>query len=257
MKASCTALALSFALIFTQPLFAQSPGTLALTDVGRPVLKAALKLTEQYGYVITYEEPAYRSKDDLVDVSHDFHPHPAWRKILVPKGGNLNVTLPHGPLKPTEMYALLQGLVDSWNASDQGGAQFAVVEDGAVFHIVPTQIRDESGNWKSVTPVLETPISLATEGRTIDETFDAVAAAVAASAGVKVKSLPEGGIIMGPVQRDKYTLGASQEPAASVLMRTLKMMPTPRSWYLLYDPTTRAYFMNILGCPTVPPSNAP
>jgi hypothetical protein len=61
------------------------------------------------------------------------------------------------------MYGLLEQVVQSWNGSNQGGGQFAVEEDGAVFHIVPTEVRDKDGNWQSVHSILAARISLPTE----------------------------------------------------------------------------------------------
>lgn len=225
--------------------------SLAITDEPRPVLKAILALESRYGFAITYEEPEYDYPGDLKDVTksrkdlNSFAPGKA-PKVVIPLGGSLRLTLPTATqLSQAAMYAVLQQLVESWKGSNQGGANFDVEEDGPVFHVVPIEVRDRNGNWKSVESILAMPISLPTESRTEYETWRTICSDVAANAGVRVYAMPNGGLILGPPQSAQYELGSDAEPAESVLMRAIKVMGQERSWYLLYDPTTRAYYMNI------------
>jgi len=224
---------------------------LAITGDARPVLKAILELESRYGYAITYEEPKYDYQGDLKDVTQsrkDLKSFASGKapKTFIPVGGSLQLTLPAtAQVSQPAMNALLQQLVESWSDSNQGGAHFTVEEDGAVFHVVPTAVRDANGNWQSVESILAKPISFPTESRTEYETWQTICSDVAANAGVRVFAIPNGGLIFGPPQNAHYVLGADAEPAESVLMRAIKAMGKKRSWYLLYDPTTRAYYMNI------------
>jgi hypothetical protein len=237
-------------IIYAGGAGAQTGSMLAVSNHSRPVLKAILDLTTTYGYVITYEDPVYVYQGDLKDRTQlrkdlkGFAPGQA-PKVSIPQGGSLQLMLPGGAMSEEGMYALLQQLVGSWNSSDQGGAHFAVEEDGAVFHVVPTGVRDQSGNWQSVESIMTTPISLPAHKRTEDQTFDAICSELSASAHIKVHSIPNGGLVFGTPQTARLTLEAYDEPAESVLMRAIKMTGQKRSWYLLYDPTARAFFMNI------------
>lgn len=223
----------------------------------RTVLRAILALERNYGYVITYEEPKYVYAGDLKDITglrRDLNRYPQGKapKVLIPLGGRLQLPLPRSSrLSDSEMYDLLKQLVDEWNDSNQGGAHFAVQENDAIFHIVPTEVRDISGNWQPVQSALAVSISLPKEPRTERQTFEAICGAVSAKAGIRLYSLPNGGLILGPPRITEYALGANDEQASNVLLRAFKAMGITRSWYLLYDPTTHAYYMNINAVPGV------
>lgn len=225
--------------------------TMTITNQSRPVMRALLQLSKQYGYVITYEEPILIYTDDLRDVTTQRHiSRYSARKILIPHGGSLQLQLPAGSkIGEQGMDDLLQQLVEAWADSNQGGAHFAVEEDGATFHIVPTEVRDSDGNWQAVESILKKPISLPSQPRDKYQTFDAICRAISISAGPKVNCLPDGGLIVGPWQTAQYTVGANDEPAESVLTRAIAQIMGRSSWYLLYDPTTRSYFLNILRQP--------
>lgn len=255
------------------PAGAQTATTLTYTNRSRPVLRAVLDLskTYDYSYVITYEDPIYVYPGDLSDVTsqRNITPYSA-RRILIPLGGSLQLPLPGGSsISQQGMYTLLQQLVESWNDSSQGGSHFQVEEDSHGFHIVPTEVRDTTGSWRAVVSIMDDLISLPTESRTEDQMFQAICDALSFSANVHIYSLPEGGLIIGHRSPAKYTLGATDESAESVMTRAFKMLgQTPRAWYLLYDPTMHAYYMNInrvvspnqlppVPLPRAQPSNAP
>lgn len=241
-------LSLGIILAFVFGAHAHAQTSLTFKARSRPVLRAALALTAKYGYVITYEEPIYTDPDDLKDVTaqHNAPPH-STRRILIPRGGDVQLPLPAGgSVNQETMYVLLQTLLQSWNASNQGGAHFAVKEDGAVFHIVPTEVRDADGNWQPVTSILYEPLSFANAVGTRDQTLQRICDAI--RVGIRVNCLPDGAVIVGPPQTQQYRLAAYAEPGESVLTRALKTMGK-NSWYLLYDPTEHAYYMNIIREP--------
>lgn len=252
---------LALGMVLSVVLGAQAQAqTLTFKARSRPVLRAALALTAKYGYVITYEDPIYANPDDLKDVTaqHKVPPH-STRRILIPRGGDLQLSVPSsGKISEETMYGLLQTLVQTWNDSNQGGAHFAVKEDGAVFHIVPTEVRDIDGNWQPVTSVLDGLVSFPNSAGTRDQTIQRICDAIRAS--VRINCLPDGGVIIGPPQREQYELAADAESAESVLTRALTMMGK-NSWYLLYDPTEHAYYMNVIkepeSLPIVKPPGAP
>ncbi len=90
-----------------------------MVDSGRPVDLAAITLAEQYGIVVSVEDPPYIYREDIKDVtaevSRDRTPP---NRVLVPKGGRLEVTFDlgaHGA--PANVRAVLQRLVDAANAA--------------------------------------------------------------------------------------------------------------------------------------------
>lgn len=239
-----------FSVLFGGSVKAQNVTTLTYTNRPRPVLMAVLDLTRtyNYAYVISYEDPRYVYQGDLSDVTSERNITAySASKVLIPRGGNLQLTLPAGTSMGQQgMYTLLQQLVGSWNNSGQGGAHFQVDEDGSTFHIVPTEVRNMAGNWQTVGSIMDDLISLPERPRTKDQMFQAICNALSFSAGIRVHSIPNGGLIIGPRSPASYTIGATDEPAGSVMTRAFTLLgQTPRTWYLLYDPTMHAYYLNI------------
>ena len=231
----------------------QDPETLEITSP-RPVLKAVEELNAKYTYIITYEEPKILYPGDVEDVTRQRRAEAKSRgkvvmapRVLALNSGSVEVRLPtivH--VSEAAMYNLLQGVVRSWNDSNQGGAHFEVEEDGAAFHIVPAEIRDQNGNWRSIQSILNAPISFPTALRSDSGTFKAIAYALRVVAGARVFSIVNGGVRLGgPPDTKQYLIGAKDEPGVEVLMRAFKAMGAKRTWYLNYDPTSRAYVLNI------------
>jgi len=250
--------------LFARHANAQENRALEIT-YPRPVLKAVEDLSEKYGYVITYEEPKVVYSGDVQDITQQRMAEAKAqgkvvmvRRVLALNGGSVEVPLPTtAQVSVSTMYSLLQQLVRSWTDSNQGGAHFAVEEDGAIFHIVPTEVRDQNGNWQTVQSILNVPISLATEARTDLDTFKAIANAVAAQAGVRLRWVVNGGLMIGgQLNTKRYVIGAQGEPAATVLMRAFKSMGTKRTWYLNYDPTSHTYVLNIDDVQPTTPANS-
>lgn len=230
--------------------------TLIVTNRSRPVMRAALQLMAKYGYVITYEEPRYTFKGDLRDVTQerqDFNRFPPGKapKVLRPVGGNVQLTLPTTTDK-LSVDGALQRLVQSWVDSDQGGPHFQIKQEGDVFHIVPTEIRDRDGNWSVVQSILATPISLPNRPRTEHDMFKAICTALSLKVGVKVALALNGGFVVGPPETKQYALGAQEEPADSVLLRAFNLVDTKMTWILTYEPTGHIYFLNIDDIRTMP-----
>lgn len=252
-----------FSSFYVHSAVAQTPSnTSMLTIVSpRPVLQAIEDLTAKYGYVVTYAEPKVIYSGDVEDITKRRRTlgKVVPRRVLAPLGGKVQLTMPStARISKLTMYALLQQLVQLWTDSDQGGAHFQVEQGEGAFHVVPTEVRDKNGNWQPVDSILATAISLPTVPRTALETFKAIANAVGANAGVRVFPVVNGGVMLGgSPDATKYVIGAQEEPAASVLMRVFKSMGIKRTWFLLYDPTMRAYVLNIDDVQPPPSATAP
>lgn len=217
----------------------------------RPVLRAIMDLESKYGYVITYEDPRYVYQGDLRDTTKERRDLYRWApgkapKTVVPVGGSLALTLPSGTaVDESTMYGIVQHLLGYWLDSNQGGAHFEVEQEGAVFHIVPTEVRNTNGNWQPTESVLTIPISLPSQPRTERMTFRAIGEAISAAAGVKVAAVLNSGFVVGPPETAQYSLGAHDEQASSVLMRAIKMVGKKMSWYLWYDSMAHDYLLNV------------
>jgi hypothetical protein len=226
---------------------------------GRPVFRAVLKLQEQYGYVITYEDPPYRTADDLNDVApmihKDYLKFPADQRptLFVPKSVELNLKFPASLTTSGALgiYAILTQLVQTQNNSGKGG-HFRVEQVGNVFHVIPIDVRDRNGNWTGHESLLDTPISLPNGDRTEQQLYQAIAAQVATRSGVQIHAAVNGGILLGraPPNPD-MNLGASNELARDVLTRVIESHTGKRTWALLHTPEMgeNVYHLNIMDIP--------
>jgi len=245
-------------------LFTPKDGFILLkVDSGRPVDRAASTLQARYGYAITYEDPPYTNGDDLQDVSakvvRNYWAYPHWvaPKVIVPRGGALTLHLPTSShIDSQGLDAILQQLVRAQANSPRGG-RFRIEQAGDVFHVIPTEVRDQHGNWSAIAPLLDVLISLPTQSRSYEELIEAVCKAV--SAATRIEMLPGAGtggfgIFGSTVGPKRYVLGSNHEPARRVLDRILSAVEGDRgrlSWVLLYspEPTRGSYYLNILPIP--------
>src|SRR5579862_4771363 len=105
-------------------------------------------LDQRYGYVVTLETPPYVYEDDLQDemalrndsgrVSKSIGP----KKIMTAKGLPLSLNLPPAANVGTvEMSSIVKQLVQNVSTSNRG-AHYRVEQEGDVFHIIPSEVRD-------------------------------------------------------------------------------------------------------------------
>jgi hypothetical protein len=231
---------------------------------GRPTFRATQKLQEEYGYVITYEDPPYRFAGDLHDIApvirKDYakfpvDSRPIW---LVPKTAELDVTFPVALTTsgPQGMHTILAKVVAAANNIGSGG-RFRVEQDGDVFHVIPVDIRDRDGNWVGYEPLLDSTISFPLRDRTEADLYKDLAVEVGAEKSVQLTARVNSGIVFGHQGPDIHTnLSASNERARSVLTRAIQSHPGgKRTWVLLDMPELgdHIYTLNIQDLPRKSP----
>jgi hypothetical protein len=236
--------------------------TLLEVDSGRPVYRVVEALQTRYAVMITYEDPPYTHPDDLQDVTSKVVRNYSQRtpgpvpRVIVPMGGVLSVQIPTAPhLTSRDLAAVLQQLVEE--RTPRGG-HFRVEQAGDVFHVIPTEVRDGSGNWAPQGALLDTAISLPAQERTEKQLYSAITSAVTGATHTKVALVVNGGILMGvssehrSAQSLPTTIEATQEPARSVLMRALALHQTRRTWALLcsLEGGQKVCVLNIWDFPT-------
>jgi hypothetical protein len=228
-------------------------------DDPRPVAAAVQELVSRYGYVITYEDPRHAYQGDIQDVTtqvrkdlDQYSPGKA-PKAMVPLGGTLTLTIPSSSSISTQAVAsVLEQLMRVQLKRGEGG-HFRVVQAGDVFHVLPTEVRDRSGNWAVQPSILDVPISLPMEDRDEDGMLNAICNAVSVAAHVKVFL----GAQLGGLGRH-YRLGADNERARDVLMRAVMSISSNNqklTWQLFYGSSENMYALNIQGVPERPSSS--
>jgi hypothetical protein len=138
----------------------------------------------------------------------------------------------------------LTQLLREQEKSDKGG-HFRWMQVGNVFHVIPKEMKDRDGKWGPRGSILDLAITLPKEERTGTEMLRAIGDAVAAKGGAH--------ILIGKVPNNVFsyrgTLVAENETARNVLVRTLDGINERLTWMLLFDPTSREYFLNVILLP--------
>jgi hypothetical protein len=263
-RASALSLTLVLALS-TRAWTAQPPSiTTFSVDDPRPVAAAVQALVSRCRCAISYEDPRYTFAGDLDDVTTqvardlDKFPRGNAPKVLVPRRHKLTLTVPaSNAISSGDVAKTLAELVRSQASSGLDG-HFRVKQVGEMLHVVPTEVKDRNGNWSATSSILDVAISLPTQQRSWYSTLQAIAAAIGASAHVRVDV--NSGIGAG-IQSEKgpklYEVGANDERARDVLVRALTLFAADRgnmTWLLFYgnalSPIDDLYVLNLLPIPS-------
>ena len=196
-------------------------------DEARPLAAVLQELERRHGVVITYEEPPYVNADQIEDVTAKVRrtPAPVGKRVLVPRGGPFEFNY-----APTDnLLSVLQRLTTEYRGTGYGGT-FAVRQSRDAFHVVPVEFRNTLGNDEPYTPILDTRITIAPdpgEMRSAYQALNAISAALTRATGI---TIGPGTVPMNVLMKTKVELRATDEPARSVLLRTLAATGIPLSW---------------------------
>src|SRR4051812_8563367 len=156
-------------------------------DDPRPLAACMDEIERKFGWVVTYEDPAYLNASEISDVTSSVRRDgKSYPRVLVPRGGPFafSYALPTDG-SSADRAALLQSLLAAYQANGNPGF-FRALAEGASFHIVPTKVLNESGVLADYVPPLETLISLESGERTLVEVVQAIVAAVSSQSGSKI-----------------------------------------------------------------------
>ena len=225
-------------------------------DAPRPLDSVTQTLAEYYGLLVNVEDPEYIYSEDVKDVTAEVarSPLPPGRRVLVPKGGKLEVpfAVDTGGA-PRDLRALLQAAVD------QANARFPFwyrVDDGAGFTLIPTKTRDAQGQVVDRPSLLDSKITLAASTRHIYELGQALADALSAQTGYHVSCCQShvGGVPWG-IQVVAFE--AHDESARSVLVRLMSAAGGRTHYFQRCDPVQAGLqtgcAINVSAAPAFPP----
>lgn len=228
-------------------------------DSGRPVLRAILTLEQRYGYVITYEDPSYTYSDDVFDATSQIRRDhraagPGIPRIMLPRAGKLSMQIPASAcISPSKMNSILEQLVGLQGVASRGGHFQVQQTKSGIFLVIPTEVRDRSGNWTQYDSPLDARISFPAEPRTETELIAAIASSVSATTHLDVKSLIGNGIHIGPsgLNSFKFNIGADDETAREVLTRMLQASPRRQTWTLTngVELSSNTYLLDVFALP--------
>jgi hypothetical protein len=199
----------------------------------RPLEQMLDALQQKYGWAINYEDPQYISPMD----------------ILTSPGGDSSLKLPAGGTFTVEFSAtapeeekILRLVVDSYNQSKNPGRFELRHDPQGNFRVVGTAARDEKGTISAQPVVLDLPLTLTTEERSIADTVNLICEGIAAqnktpvAVGISPRAL---------MNRTLAKVGGTKIPAHDLLAESLTATRHNLYWRLLFDPDSKSYFLGI------------
>jgi hypothetical protein len=108
-----------------------------------------------------------------------------------------------------------------------------------VFHIVPSEVRDDGGLWVKRGSILDTPITFFS-GQMNGYDFEAILDELAEASGANVLGL-SAERFQNAFSRYTGSIDAKEEPAREVLLRALHAISPRFTWMLNHDPSGRYY----------------
>jgi len=214
----------------------------------RPLSQAVTALSEEYAWVIDFEDPPYYSKYDLVDDTDAKWrvAHPTEKGVTVIAGDTFQSQFPVTPNvggSPAEVERILDAVVSDYNSSTNPG-RFSVLNEGdGRFAIVGTHVKDEKGQDQAITPILDTPISVPTGTRDGLATIHIILDALTAKSQIQV--VP-GLLALNALHQTQVTVGGENIPARTLLLQTLSAAKVKLYWDLYYDHDVNRYAFSVL-----------
>ena len=219
-------------------------------DDHRPLAVLAHELEKRYPILVTYEEGPWVAAADIEDVtraiieSNGPGKAPPKIPILAPRKAAVSFQYTLDPAKssPPDYGDLLSALLSQYDAAGAPG-KFRFEGGDGIYHLIPARLKDKDGQWSDAAPVLSTPVRLADEERTVDDTLDEVVAQLNAASPIRVGW---GYVPLNLFHQNRVRLSADGVPAREVMRQILKLLPRRVTWHLNYDPTTKLYYLNFL-----------
>lgn len=190
----------------------------------RPVEQAASAIRREFGFILDYEEGPSDQNSRFTWIGNQKR----W------KGGDYLLRLPKPDTSaPKHALRLVEDMLAQF-ASD-GEPNFTVI--------------DGPNNRITITPadsgarILDTPISIPPQQRTIEETIEAIGSAITARTGFRIE---RGGLADNELASRQVTVGNLRPvPARDLLEETLDHTMFRRYWILGWEPSTFTYAINI------------
>lgn len=207
------------------------------------------EIRRRHGVAISYEDPPYEYPGDVVDVTRwvrrDLDQFPEGRAppVVVPRMCRFQAEYEVDPATgdPTNLLDTLRAVVSAYNSGDNPG-KFKVEALPIGPCVMPMQVRDVSGVWRDIQPLLSTPLYLAFTNVSNHRALGAFLSALGSNTSVRVI----GSAVMQ--QRGGLSLMAENETAREVLTRLLQDTAyggVHNFWNFNYGPQPQVWVLNL------------
>jgi hypothetical protein len=203
-----------------------------LVNQPRPVALAVRQVEKQLGYVITYEDTAYRFPGDVVDISKQIGRDPAKGPYPSMRGGTLQLRYsPRASTLAGQVKEVLQEIVARSRQADNIG-DFTVHATVNGYHVVPVQAKNRNGIEEPYESPLESRITMESRDESAAEMIRRFLDAVSTASGQRL----EEGLMPGRLHTIRATVDAQNDRARDVLWRALQSINPGLSWQMLCGP---------------------
>lgn len=118
--------------------------------------------------------------------------------------------------------------------------RFEVHKVGDQYDVIGSEVADERGVLRPVSPLLDTPVTLAENERTVTGLIQAVADSLSVSVGRRVLT-----VLPLNVLGERTDKGFTETPAREAIRAALAKARGDWVWTLNYDISSRTYYLNI------------
>jgi hypothetical protein len=217
-------------------------GVTVIANHSVPLYQAICAIREEYGWKVNWEAAPLNSQFDLVD---DTGPrwraaHPGVKGVTRPAGGGFvsSFAEPKNSLDPSAERELLTKVIQDYNATDNPGKFDLRQDSDGQFTVVGIKVRDEAGALQGIVPVLDTPVFISREPRTVEDLIRIVLDQVSLATGKKIHIA---NFSSNPLMNAPVTLGGDSVVARNLLQLALASTKRPLQYDLLYDADISEY----------------
>jgi hypothetical protein len=199
----------------------------------RPLLQVVDALQRKYGWVLGYEDPRYSSHLEIINLpGDDSH-------AQVPAGGEFIVEF---PASAPDQEKTLRHVVESYNESKNPGRFELRRTAENEFYIEGVAARNKMDAISPQHPVFDTPLTLVARKRTIRDTLNLICHEVSLRTHTKIMlGVSPRNILMHTSVR----IGGSKLSARELMLQCLMATHRNLCWRLLFNPTSKSYFLDI------------
>jgi len=211
-----------------------------------PLFQAIFAVRLEYGWQINFESaPCYSPFDVVDDTAPKWRAaHPNEKGVTRPAGGLFTGTFPE-PKEASDPKAerlALSTLVEEYNATDNPGRYVLRVDSDGQFTVVGTEVKDESGALKQISPLLDTPLTLAKAPRSVYDTIKSILGALESATGSRVLFAATSSSLFRTTQT---TTGGERVPARELLKQALANTNRTIQYDLSFDPDVPVYVLSL------------
>jgi hypothetical protein len=219
-----------------------------LAHQARPLQSALDAVEKEYGWVIDFEDPPYRSHFDLVD-----NTDPAWRASHPLEKGVTRIAgeafqsqFPDGPDVNTAAgeERALNKIISDYNASGNPGKFILRRESEGRYAVIGQTVKDDNGGDREVSSILDTPISIPSQTRGGIQTVELILSTLSLKSGQHAALMSYPANVFRPA---RITIGGSDVPARQLLVQALDQMDSwyTMMWDLLFSFDQNTFFLNV------------